>query len=129
MPTNRKRSMRTKLTHAGITEADYMYYSWGSFFDAEGYENGKTEEELKAFWIAHRDVIMARFMTKAKQQRHRSKRPWPFWKYDITEQRLPVNVVLKSNELYNPEEVHNGFEADYAFLRRLGLLEDWEQNS
>lgn len=69
MPSNRTRRTRNRATWAGgITEADYIYFTWGDFFEAEGYTEGKTEAELKAFWHEHKEAIMARFYQDEKQR-------------------------------------------------------------
>jgi hypothetical protein len=58
---------------------------------------------------------------------YEAKRPWPFWELDMTEPRLPADMKLADDELYDPKKVgSNGLEADYAYLQRLGLLESWE---
>jgi hypothetical protein len=37
-------------------------------------------------------------------------------------------MTLAPNELYDHKKVRpDGFEADYAYLKRLGLLEEWEK--
>ena len=62
MPTTRIRRNRNRVIGAGgITEVDYIYFTFGDFFDAEDYEIGKSEEELKSFWLKHREKIMERY--------------------------------------------------------------------
>ena len=107
MPTNSKRQARGRVSSAGITKSDYIYFSSGDFFEAENYAEGKTEEELKAFWNKHRHAIIERYLEEERLRGHKGSRPWAFWQWDQTEPRLPL-------------------ETDYAYLKRLGLLESWE---
>jgi hypothetical protein len=79
MPTNRTRRTRDRAGAGGITEADYIYFTWGDFFEAEGYADGKTEEELKAFWLKHRAAIMARY----EAEDHQEPDPWPVEKWGV----------------------------------------------
>jgi hypothetical protein len=132
MPTTRRRTPRGRMSSAGITEADFLYFTWGPFFEAEGYTDNKTEEELKAFWKEHRGPIMARYLEeiKLKGPGWHGCRPWPFFKWDVSEKRLPVPEEMRfgPNGLYdyrvsNPD----GMEGNYAFLKRLNLLENWEK--
>ena len=57
-------------------------------------------------------------------------RPWPFWKWDLCEEpRLPADLTLADNELYDHKKVGaDGLEADYTYLKRLGLLQEWEKD-
>ncbi len=50
--------------------------SAGPFFEAEDYEAGKTEEELKAFWFKHRAAILTRY------QAEEGGNPWPVEKWE-----------------------------------------------
>ena len=59
-------------------------------------------------------------------------RPWPFWEWDMKEKRLriPEDKRLGANGLYDSKIVNpDGFESDFAFLKRLDLLEEWEKES
>jgi hypothetical protein len=128
MATNRKRLPRGRLSSSGITETDYLYFAFGPFFDAEDYEVGKSEEELKAFWMKHRKAILERYSerNRLKGKGWEGCRPRYFWA-ELTEPRLPVDMTLVDNELWNLKKVgFDGLEADYAYLKRLGLLEPWE---
>lgn len=73
MPTTRRRTSRLQVSTAGLTEADYTYFTFGDFFEAEGYEDGKTEEELKAFWEKHREAILRRYH---RENRHPDMKPY-----------------------------------------------------
>lgn len=130
MPTNRKRTSRTR-TGLGITESDYLYYTWGTFFEAENYEEGKTKAELKAFWEKHRQAILARYFAEG---RHPGQRPWPVWKWELTEPRLKVGTEefwggwTKNGPPAAPE-IFDVMESDEEYLERLGLLEEWEKDA
>ncbi len=128
MPTNRSRRRRTQVTSSGITEADYIYFTWGAFFEAENYEDRKTKDDLKAFWKAHRTAIMERYNAEEKAQRHFGHRPWPIWKWELTEPRLITEANnFKSMKVWDRQrQVYDWVETDLEYLKRLGLLEAWE---
>jgi len=66
MPTNRIRRTRCRATWGdGITEAEYIFFTWGDFFEAEDFAKGKTEDELFALWLKHRAAILERFHAEA----------------------------------------------------------------
>lgn len=129
MPTTRTKRTRDRAMGAGgVTEDAYEFYSAGPFFGGEDFERGKTEEELKAFWLKHRAAIMDRYMEEKRARGHAGERPAWFWS-DLKEPRLYINVKLADNELWNSKAKivePSGREADYAYLKRLGLLEAWE---
>ena len=108
MPTTRvKRTRGRAIGAGGITEIDYTYFTFGAFFDAEDYELGKTKEDLKAFWNKHRQAIMDRYLeeNRLKGNGWEGRRPWPFFEWDMTEPRLPVDMTLADNELYDHKKV------------------------
>jgi len=128
MPTTRRRLPRGRMSAGGITETDFIYFTWGSFFDAEDYEQGKTKDELKAFWKKHRAAILERYCFGG---RHAGQRPWPFWEWEMPEPRLKVGT----QEYWGPwtkngppkkAEILDVMEDDEAYLKRVGLLEEWE---
>ena len=128
MPTTKFRKSRKPVNAQGLSEAAYEFFTFGDFFDGEIWAQGKTESEISAFWKAHRQAIMARYMAenRARGPGWEGRRPEYFWK-ELTEPRLPVDMTLRDDELYDVKKVgYDGLEADYAFLKRLNLLEDWE---
>ena len=131
MPTTRTRRSRNRTSAGGISESDFVFYTMGSFFEAEGYADNKTEGELKAFWKAHREAILDRYFEeiRLKGPGWHGCRPWPYWKWDMTAPRLlvPEDMRFGPNGLYDYRKANpDGLEGDYAFLKRLGLLEEWE---
>jgi hypothetical protein len=133
MPTNRMRRSRNRISSNGITEIDYYYFTW-VLLDGmdDGYETRRTEPEHKAFWKANKKPIMDRYLEeiRSKGPGWYGSRPWAYWKWDVKEPRLhiPEEKRFGKNGLYdyrvsNPD----GFESDFAFLKRLGLLEKWEK--
>ncbi len=126
MGTNRTRRTRKSITGPnGLTEAIYQYFSHGTFFEAEGFDEDKTEEELSELWLQHQDQILARFMEESRKFFLKGRRPRAYFERTLTEPRL---FIGKSEGIYiNPMIVnYDGFEGDYAYLKRLGLLEPWE---
>jgi len=79
MATNRTRRTRTQGKRGGISEADYIYFSAGPFFEAENYEDGKSEEELRAFWLEHREAIIERHHHEYPHHGD----PWPVEKWEV----------------------------------------------
>lgn len=116
------------MSAGGITEADFIYFTCGSFFDAEDYEVGKTKEELKAFWKKHREAILERYFS---DRRHAGQRPWPFWEWEMPEERRKVGTqeywgCWGKDGPPKKAKILDVFESDEAYLKRLGLLEEWE---
>jgi hypothetical protein len=114
----------------GITEVDYVYFTWGPFFDAENYEEGKTKAELKSFWKKNRMAIMDRYF---RDRRHAGQRPWPVFEWDLEPEYPRLKVGTK--EWWGPWEnggmpkkpnISDVMETDEDYLARLGLLEPWE---
>lgn len=130
MPTNRGRRKRTQSTSGGITEADYIYFTCGAFFDAENYGDGKTQDELRAFWKTHRAAIMQRYLAQEKSRLHLGHRPWPIWEWELMEPRLKTAArEYTSVKVWNRQaKVYDWVETDIEYLARLGLLEPWERN-
>lgn len=128
MPTTRKRTSRAQKGSGGITEVDYLYFSSGPFFDAEDYEKGKTENELKAFWKKHRALILDRYLKEMRLKGWKGSRPWPVWEFDLTEQRLRTEPKeFDSQRVWDRQRgVFDWVETDFEYLERLGLLEPWE---
>jgi hypothetical protein len=84
MPTNRTRRSRARVIGpGGISEIDYLYFTFGDFFEAEGYTIGKSEADLKAFWLRHRREILERFYKENPLDR----KPWPVEKWGIDSEK------------------------------------------
>lgn len=127
MPTTRVRRNRERAGAGGITEADYIYFTAGDFFEAENYEDGKNEADLKVFWEKHRDVITDRFFRENKNKGC-GLRPWSFWRWDMPEPQQKTSAgEFDSTRVWDHQrKVYDWVENDIEFLRRLGLLEPWE---
>jgi hypothetical protein len=132
MPTNRRRLSRSWGGVAeGLSEAAYEFYTFGPFFDGEEWAAVKAEAELDAFWKAHREAIMSRFLKdlRLKGVGWEGNRPDFFWR-EIKEKRRKTGT----REYFKPwgdREKHYAdvFETDFEFLKRLNLLESWELNA
>ena len=130
MPTNRVRRVRVQaIGFGGITEIDYLYYSCGSFFQAESYENGKSKVELRDFWIKNSSLIMTRYMEEAHAKNHPGCRPWAWWKWSMPEAQRPVPAGKFSAQRVwdHQRNEFDWVETDLEYLKRLGLLEPWEK--
>lgn len=129
MPTTRTKKTRGRVTEAGgITHADYIYFTWGAFFDAENYENGKTKEEIRAFWKKNRAAIMAAYLEKNKEKKLKGDRPWPFWEWEAPEPRRKIGKRSYYTPYPDQKEYYaDVYEDDFDYLKRLGLLEPWEK--
>ncbi|MCX5839411.1 MAG: hypothetical protein NTW71_12995 [Deltaproteobacteria bacterium] len=130
MPTNRTRKTRSRVIGAGgLSEPAYEYFAFGDFFDGEEWMKERTPEEIDNFWKAHRTEILQRYSeeNRRKGPGWEGRRPDFFWK-ELTEPRLHVDLTLRDDELYDTMKVrHDGLEADFAYLKRLNLLEPWEK--
>jgi hypothetical protein len=129
MPTNRQRRTRARTAWGGgVTEIDYLYYTYGDFFEAEGYTDGKSKAELLSFWQKHREAIMQRYMSELQARGPLSAgvRPSYYWA-EIKKPRLKTGTrqhgrPWPDRNLY----VEDVYETDLQYLRRLNLLQDWE---
>lgn len=129
MPTSRTRRNRARAVGpGGISEADYIYFTSGDFFEAEGYEDGKSEEELKIFWLRHREAILKRNLEENRARGWKAERPWYFWKVDMVEPRLKTPPgEFEANKVWDHQKgKYDWVESDFEYLKRLNLLEDWE---
>jgi hypothetical protein len=128
MPTNRTRRSRSRSTTAGIGEADFEFFTAGDFFEAEGYADDKTEDELKSFWIKHRSTIMERYLDNNRLKKRIADRPWSFWKWDAPEPQKEIAPMKSDSQRRWDHQRHGYFwvEDDIEYLSRLGLLEPWE---
>ena len=129
MATNRNRRTRGRAVGAGgITEADYVFFSFGDFFEGEDWAKGKSEKEIEEFWKAHRGAIMDRYFSE-NRARGPGSRPWPFWKWEMTEPRRGTEPKeFKSQKVWDHHLREFAWvETDLEYLKRLGLLEPWEQ--
>ena len=128
--TRSKRTRGRAIGAGGISEADYVYFTSGDFFEAENYEIGKSEEELRAFWNAHRKTIMERYSeeNRRKGKGWEANRPWYFWKVDAVEPRLktPPGDFEACKVWDHHRNIYSWVETDFAYLKRLNLLQDWE---
>jgi hypothetical protein len=62
MPTNRTKRARNRSSGpGGLTEAAYIFFTFGPFFEGEDFANNKTEDELRVFWAKHREAILKRY--------------------------------------------------------------------
>ena len=126
MPTTRTKRTRNRIIGAGgITEADYLYFCFGEYFEAEHYERGKTKAELRAFWKKHRKAIMERYLDEDKCI---GRRPWAFWKWDMPEPQRPTPPgEFEAQKVWDRQRgIYDWVETDFAYLKRLNLLTAWE---
>ena len=128
MPTTRRRISRGRTGVKGISEIDFLYYSWGPFFEAEDYEDEKSEKDLRSFWDKHKKAIMERYLKENCEKSFKGVRPWPFWKWDMAEPQREFSPGDGSVRVWNHQlNIYGFFETDFAYLERLDLLETWEK--
>jgi hypothetical protein len=129
MPTNRRHRGREREAVDGLSEVAYLYFTFGPFFEAEGFADGKTPQELRGLWRRHRSAIMARYMAenRAKGPGWEGIRPDMFWEELEEPRRKTAPGEFSSQKVWDHQRrVHDWVETDLAYLRRLGLLEPWE---
>jgi hypothetical protein len=121
-----------------LTEAVYIYFSAGDFFEAEGFEERTTPAERDALWAKHREAILARHNDEMRQRgpSWAGRRPQFFWR-DLQvagHRRRQVGVA----EWWGPWEpggakLHHTpiVESDLAFLTRVApdALAAWEREA
>ena len=132
MPTNRKRMSRTPKGGQRVTDAAMSYFSWGGVLGCgpgKDWADERTPEEIDAFWKEHRDEIMSRYMAEQKRRGWVAERPPAFWDEIESKRRRrgvekwigPVRADGGDRTMTEPK-----YESDFAFLKRLNLLEPWE---
>ena len=68
MPTTRKKRTRNLQSSSGLSEAAFMYFAYGSFFEAEDFEERTSPEERADIWKEHREAIIARWRRENPHQ-------------------------------------------------------------
>jgi len=128
MPTNKTRISRQRVKKAGLSEGAYCYFMAGEgFFDGEDYEKQTTPEQRPADWEKLKGAILERCLQEAKEKGDPGHRPAYFWDH-TKEPRL----IEGSHKWYSPapggfkEVISPIWETDFAYLKRLGLLDPWE---
>ena len=125
----RPRKEIVKRGSGGISDVDFLFFTWGPFFEAENYEDGKSEKDLRSFWDKHKKTIMERYL---KENREKGKgwegcRPWPFWKWEMSSPQMEFSPGDGSLKVWNHQlNIYGFFENDFEYLARLNLLEAWE---
>jgi hypothetical protein len=127
MPTTRRRISRGRSRVGELSEIAYLYYTFGDFFEAEDYEDGKSESELKSFWDKHKNAIMERYLKENCEKSFKGVRPWSFWKWEMSEPQGEFSPGDGSVKIWNHQlNIYGFFENDFEYLARLNLLEAWE---
>jgi hypothetical protein len=127
--SQKPQKIRARTKADGLTEADYEYYAHGSFFEAEGYEDDKTPEQLKSFWTKHRSTIMERYLARNRARKIVADRPEAFWDYDMPESQKDIapGEYDAQKRWDHQKSEYAWVENDLEYLSRLDLLERWEK--
>jgi hypothetical protein len=127
MPTTRRRISRGRSRAGELSDIDFLYFTWGDFFEAEDYADEKSEEELRAFWDKNKKAILKRFIGENHKKNFKGVRPWPFWKWDMPEPQREISPGDDPQKVWNHQlNIYGYFEDDFTYLKRLNLLEVWE---
>lgn len=112
----------------GVSDNAFQYYNCGDFFGGEDWAEGKSEEELRAFWDEHKKVIIARCLEENKKRGWVANRPWVWWIWEMVEPQRPVPPgQFEANKVWDHKKREFGWvESDFEYLKRLNLLEPWE---
>lgn len=104
-------------------------YDW---FKTPGKPTFSSEEERRAAWFAHRDILMARRGDHEFGRYPHGTRPTAWWQYEAPEPRRQIagpSIKPIGNELARGipslwESKPDGvvFESEYRYLKRLNLL-------
>ena len=62
------RKQRGRKASSGLTEAAYLFFSFGSYFEAEDFEARTSPEERAEIWAEHREAIIARWRRECPHQ-------------------------------------------------------------
>jgi hypothetical protein len=132
MPTNRTRRTRGRIGADGLSEHAYIFFKWSGTL-SNGFADGKTKDEILAFWREHREAILSRYLVDMRQKGPgwAGKRPlFYFFELEMKKPRRktgtkqwigPVRSDGKDRTI-----IDDVFETDFQYLKRLGLLEPWE---
>jgi hypothetical protein len=77
MPTNRKRTLRTRLLGGKLTPDELWYLEVGFILD--GSRSDLDRDPRRALWELHQQTLMA----KAQRPGWAGYRPWAYWQFDI----------------------------------------------
>jgi hypothetical protein len=78
MPSTRTRTRRGRtIGPDGLDEVTYTFFSFGPFFEAENFADGKSKEELRALWKKHHGAIEERY---CRENPTRPFDPWTAWR-------------------------------------------------
>jgi len=62
------RKQRGRKASSRLTEAAYMFFSYGSFFEGQTFEQRTSPEERAEIWKEHREAIIARWRSECPHQ-------------------------------------------------------------
>ena len=130
MPQRPKKAIERR-TGTGLTESALSWFWWGGTIP-NAWGQGKTPEEIRAFWRKHRREILTLFIEKNRLRGgHPGHRPEQFW--EELEAQEPRRKTGREKWI-GPVRIGGGirtivddvFETDFEYLKRLDLLEKWE---
>lgn len=131
MPTNRRKTTRTRQGGSAEIENAAQYYRFGYLLNTDTWGSGKTENELRAFWKTNRDAIMAAASAQCERINKPFQRPYPFWEWEKREPRKRTGTEKWHGPQCGPKPriFHKDaiYESDQEYLTRLDLLLDWEK--
>jgi hypothetical protein len=105
----------------------YLFFSFGNFFEAEDFADGKSPAELQAVWRQHRAAILERYLAEHRARGWPGCRPDYFWGELTEPRRTTAPGKYPSQRVWDRQRhVYDWVEDDLEYLRRLGLLEPWE---
>ena len=62
------RKQRGRKASNGLSEAAFMFFGYGAFFEAEDFEQRTSPEERAEIWKDHRESIIARWRRENPHQ-------------------------------------------------------------
>jgi hypothetical protein len=127
-----KRNRRIPINPSHLSNQAYVFFKWSGSI-ANGFSDGKTREEILAFWKEHREEIMKLYLEDLKKRGSgwEGKRP-QFYFDELEEKKTRRKIGVEKS--IGPVRSDGGdrtviddrFESDFRYLKRLGLLEPWE---
>lgn len=131
MPTNRRKTTRTRAGGSAEIESAAQYYRIGYLLNVNTWGTGKTETELRAYWKANRTAIMEASSAQCERINKPFQRPFPFWEWEPRKPRKRIAWEKWTGPQCGPEPriLHKDpvYESDEEYLTRLDLLLDWEK--
>lgn len=127
-----RKPQRPKTRRLG-SQLDPEMVSWIRWHGTLGGQRKISEEAARAYWRTHREDILKLLIEEAREKGWPAVRPEFFWQDlkcgDYRRKRIGTDHYygcMQKDRRTIPIIHEARYETNFAFLKRLGLLEPWE---